>query len=191
MMTLTLEPVITLTSDQFYQLCLNNRELRLERTATGELIVNPPTGGDTSRTNLDILAQLWNWNKAARLGIAFESSGGFHLPSGSDRSPDAAWVEQSRWDALTSEQKQKFVPLCPDFVIELRSPSDRLPPLQAKMQEYLANGCRFGWLIDRSQNQVEIYQLGQPVQILANPQTRSGASILPGFTLDLTDVWPL
>jgi Uma2 family endonuclease len=128
---------LRVTHEQLVQLAIANRDLQLERTATGELIVMPPTGGDTGNRNLDIEGQLWLWNRQTKLGKAFNSSTGFHLPNGADRSPDAAWVRQERWDALTPEQRKSFVPLCPDFVIELRSESDNLAPLRAKMQEYI------------------------------------------------------
>jgi Uma2 family endonuclease len=143
-LTLTLEPIIHLSRQQFYQLCQANPDLKLERTAQGDLIVMPPTGGETGKRNLSISSQLWIWNETTGLGEAFDSSTGFTLPNGSDRSPDVAWVEKARWQALTLDQRERFVPLCPDFVVELRSPSDTLAPLQQKMQEYLNNGCRLG-----------------------------------------------
>ena len=180
---------LTLTHEQFVELAIANRELQLERTATGELIVNPPTGGETGYRNLDIEGQLWFWNRQTRLGKAFNSSTGFHLPNGADRSPDAAWVRQERWDALTPEQKEGFIPLSPDFVVELRSKSDRIKPLQDKMQEYMENHVRLGWLIDRKNRKVEIYRQNQEVELLENPATLSGEDVLPGFVLDLTEVW--
>jgi Uma2 family endonuclease len=158
-LTLTLEPVIHLSRQQFYQLCQTNPDLKLERTAQGDLIVMPPTGGETGKCNLSISSQLWIWNESTGLGEAFDSSTGFALPNGSDRSPDVAWVEKARWQALTLEQRERFVPLCPDFVVELRSPSDTLAPLQQKMQEYLDNGCRLGWLIDRQQKRLKLCSL--------------------------------
>ncbi|NEO86277.1 MAG: Uma2 family endonuclease [Spirulina sp. SIO3F2] len=190
MLTLTLEPVVTLTDEQFFQICQINQELQLERTAQGEIVVMPMRGGEISHINLILSTQLWLWNEQTQLGVGFSSTTGFQLPNRSVRSPDLSWITQTRWDALTVEEREKFAPLCPDFAAELRSPSDRLPPLQTKMQEYLANGCRLGWLIDRHRNQVEIYQPGQSVQTLNQPQTLSGANVLPGFTLDLSKVWP-
>lgn len=184
-LTLTL----TVTREQFVELALANRELQLERTATGELIVNPPTGGETGYRNLDIEGQLWLWNSRARLGKAFNSSTGFHLPNGADRSPDASWVRQERWDALTPKQKESFIPLCPDFAVELLSKSDNMEPLRAKMKEYMDNGTRLGWLIDRKNRKVEIYRQNQEVEVLENPATLSGEDVLLGFVLDLTEVW--
>ncbi|WP_293354483.1 MULTISPECIES: Uma2 family endonuclease [unclassified Microcoleus] len=139
--TLNLNSIIQLTSEQFYQLCEEHPELKLERNANGELIVMPPTGGETGKRNLTAGAQLWIWNDRTELGEAFDSSTGFTLPKGADRSPDASWVEKSRWQALTPEQKDKFIPLCPDFVIEFLSPSDSLKKTQEKMQEYMDNGA--------------------------------------------------
>ncbi|MEG4198082.1 Uma2 family endonuclease [Microcoleus sp. Pol12A5] len=184
-LTLTL----TVTREQFVELAIANRELQLERTATGELIVNPPTGGETGYKNLDIEGQLWLWNRQTKLGKAFNSSTGFHLPNGADRSPDAAWVRQERWDALTPKQKESFIPLCPDFVVELCSKTDSMEPLRAKMKEYMNNGARLGWLIDRKNRKVEIYRQNQDVEVLENPVTLSGEDVLPGFVLDLTEVW--
>ena len=184
-LTLTL----TVTREQFVELSLANRELQLERTATGELIVNPPTGGEIGYRNLDIEGQLWLWNSRAKLGKAFNSSTGFHLPNGADRSPDASWVRQERWDALTPKQKESFIPLCPDFAVELRSKSDNMEPLRAKMKEYMDNGARLGWLIDRKNRKVEIYRQNQEVEVLDNPETLSGEDVLLGFVLDLTEVW--
>ena len=180
---------LTVTREQFVQLALANRDLQLERTATGELIVMPPTGSDTGNRNLDIEGQLWLWNRQTKLGKAFNSSSGFHLPNGANRSPDASWVRQERWNALTREQQKGFAPLCPDFVLELRSESDNMAPLQAKMREYMENGAHLGWLIDRKNKKVEIYRQGQEVKVLDNPSTLSGEDVLPGFVLDLTEVW--
>jgi Uma2 family endonuclease len=189
--TINIPPALTLTvsHEQFVELALANRELQLERTATGELIVNPPTGGETGKRNLSIEAQLWLWNQQAKLGEAFNSSTGFHLPNGADRSPDASWVRQERWDALTPEQKESFIPLCPDFVVELRSKSDNMEPLRVKMREYMNNGARLGWLIDRKNRKVEIYRQNREVEVLENPATLSGEEVLPGFILNLIEVW--
>jgi Uma2 family endonuclease len=180
---------LTVTHEEFVQLAIANRDLQLERNATGELIVMPPTGSETGNRNLDMEGQLWLWNRQTKLGKAFNSSSGFHLPNGSDRSPDAAWVRQDRWDALTPEQRKGFAPICPDFVLELRSESDRIEPLRAKMREYMANQARLGWLIDRKNRKVEIYRQGQDVEVLDCPTTLSGEDVLPGFVLDLTEVW--
>jgi Uma2 family endonuclease len=148
-----------------------------------------PTGGTTGNRNLDIEGQLWLWNRQTKLGKTFNSSTGFQLPNGADRSPDAAWVRQERWDALTPEQQDGFVPLCPDFVLELRSKNDNMEPLRVKMREYMENGARLGWLIDRKNKKVEIYKQSQEVEVLDNPTTVSGEDVLPGFVLDLTEVW--
>lgn len=187
--TLTLEPVIHLTQAQFYQLCQANPDFKLERTATGELVVMPPTGGETGKRNLSISGQLWLWNEAAGLGEAFDSSTGFTLPNSADRSPDAAWVDRSRWQSLTPEAREGFVPLCPDFVIELLSPSDRLKPAQAKMREYIENGCRLGWLLNRKQQEVEIYRPDRSPEVLKQPGALSGEGVLPGFSLSLKKFW--
>jgi Uma2 family endonuclease len=187
--TLNLNSIVKLTSEQFYQLCEEHRDLQLERNANGELIVMRPTGGETGKRNLTAGALLWIWNDQTELGEAFDSSTGFTLPNGANRSPDASWVEKSRWEALTSEQKDKFIPLCPDFVIEFLSPSDRLIKTQEKMQEYMDNGCRLGWLINRKKREVEIYRPGQPVEVLQSPLTLSGEDVLPGFVLNLQKIW--
>lgn len=186
--TLNLRPTIELTDEQFEQICRANRDLRFERTAEGELIVMSPTGSETGERNWGRNGQLWLWNQQNRLGKGFDSSTGFKLPNGATRSPDAAWVTNERWDALPTQQKRKFAPICPDFVVELRSPSDELEDLQAKMQEYLNNGIRLGWLIDPETRLVEIYRPNQPVQVLNNPTTLSGESVLPGFVLDLAEI---
>ena len=186
---LDLSSVVALTDEQFFQLCAANRDLRFERNALGELLIMPPTGGETSRSNAKFTQQLLNWTEASGLGVAFDSSGGFTLPNGADRSPDAAWIKQEHWDALAPDQKERFVPLCPDFVVEIRSPSDSLKPLQAKLQEYLANGTHLGWLINRKSKHVEVYRPQQPVEILEAPTQLSGEAVLPGFVLNLDPIW--
>ncbi len=181
---------LQVTPEQFAALAAANRELHLERTATGELIVNPPTGGNTGHRNLSISTQLGNWFEANdTLGRAFDSSTGFDLPNGANRSPDAAWVSQERWDALTPEQQDSFIPLCPDFVIELRSKNDTLKDLRAKMEEYRENSAKLGWLIDPKNKRVEIYRPGQAVEVLENPSHLSGETVLPGFSLSLKRIW--
>lgn len=187
--TLNLNSLIKLTAEQFYQLCAENPDLKLERNANGELIVMPPTGGETGKRSLTAGAQLWNWNDRTELGEVFDSSTGFTLPNGADRSPDASWVEKSRWSALTPQERDKFIPLCPDFVIELLSPSDSLKKTQEKMQEYIENGCRLGWLINRKKREVEIHRPGRNVEVLQSPQTLSGEDVLPGFVLNLQKIW--
>ncbi len=185
----TLELNIDLTDEQFFQLCQNNRDLRFERTATGELIIMPPTGSETGERNADLTYQLRAWSRQNKLGKSFDSSTGFKLPCGAERSPDASWVKIERWNALTQAEKERFAPLCPDFVVELMSPSDSLEKTRTKMREYRENGARLGWLINRQQQQVEIYRPHREVEILANPQTLSGEDILPGFVLDLAQIW--
>lgn len=184
------ELALHLTQEQFEALAAANRDLRLERTAAGELIVNPPTGGESGRRNLSISTQLGNWFEAhEELGEAFDSSTGFRLPNGADRSPDASWVSRERWESLTPQQQKGFVPLCPDFVIELRSESDSLPKLQAKMREYIDNGAKLGWLIDPQNRRVEIYRPGREIEVWENPTELSAEDILPGFVLSLRRVW--
>ncbi|NEQ46890.1 MAG: Uma2 family endonuclease [Leptolyngbya sp. SIOISBB] len=184
------EVMLKVTSEQFAVLAAANRDLRLERTATGELIVNPPAGSESGRRNAKVITQLGIWSEAnGELGEAFDSSTGFELPNGANRSPDAAWVRRERWEALTPEQREGFAPLCPDFIVELRSKTDRLKVLQAKMQEYLENGTQLGWLIDPQTRRVEIYRSGQAVEVLENPEILSGESVLPGFTLALKRIW--
>ncbi len=187
--TLNLNPIIQLTDEQFYQLCQENQDVQLERNAKGEIIVMHPSGGETSRSNSALNLQVGLWNEQTQLGEVFDSNGGFSLPKGGDRAPDVAWVKKERWDSLTPEQKEKFLPLCPDFLIELLSPSDSLKKTQEKMQEYLDNGLRLGWLINRKTQEVEIYRQGQDVEILESPSTLSGEDVLPGFILNLQKIW--
>jgi Uma2 family endonuclease len=186
---LNLDSAIELTDDQFYKLCRNNPDLKFERNAHGELIIMPPTGGETGRRNTNLIIDVGNWNRRTQLGQVFDSSTCFKLPNGADRSPDVSWIRQDRWDALTLEQKEKFPPICPDFVIELMSPSDTLKTVQAKMQEYIDNGLQLGWLLNRKDRQVEIYRPNQTVESLRSPMSLSGETILPGFVLDLEFIW--
>jgi Uma2 family endonuclease len=188
-LTLNLNPIIKLTDEQFFQLCQENDNIRLERTAKGELIIMSPAGGETSSSNAGLTAQLWIWNEQNKLGKVFDSSGGFKLPNGSNRSPDAAWVKLERWKALTPEQQKKFPPLCPDFVVELLSPSDSLKETQDKMREYRDNGALLGLLINRKNRQVEIYRPGAEVEVLDNPTQVLCDSVLPGFVLNLGSIW--
>ena len=190
MMSLTLElqsANIDLSDEQFYRLCQANRDLRLERTAEGKLIIMPPTGWETGNRNFRIAQQLGNWADADGTGIGFDSSTGFKLPNGAIRSPDAAWVKRDRLEALNPDP-DKFLPICPDFAIELRSASDRLSDVQGKMQEYLENGLRLGWLINPQDRQVEVYCPDQPIEILNAPTELSADSVLPGFTLSLINI---
>ncbi|NJL89889.1 MAG: Uma2 family endonuclease [Coleofasciculaceae cyanobacterium SM2_1_6] len=186
---LNLKPVIEITDEQFFRLSQENENIRLERTAKGELIIMAPAGGETGNRNGRLIQQLFNWADRNVEGIAFDSSTGFKLPNGADRSPDAAWLKLERWNSLTVEQQRKFPPLCPDFVVELLSPSDSLPEAQAKMQEYLDNGARLGWLINRRSQQVEIYRPQQEVEMLDRPLQVSGNPVLLDFALDLASIW--
>lgn len=182
---LNLEPIVHLTDEQFYQLCTANRELNLELNAKGELIIVPPVGGESGNKEADFITDLNNWNRQTGLGKVFSSSTIFRLPNGAKRSPDAAWVKLERWSALTSDERKKFPPIIPDFVIELRSESDRLQRLQDKMQEYLENNLRLGWLINLQDKQVEIYRQNQPQEIVQLPALLSGEEVLPGFELQV------
>jgi len=188
-LTLNLNPIIKLTDDQFFQLCQENENIRLERTAKGELIIMSPAGGETGSSNAGLTAQIWIWNQQSKLGKVFDSSTGFKLPNNANRAPDASWVKLERWDALTSEQQKKFPPICPDFVVELMSPSDSLKDTQDKMKEYRDNGAVLGWLINRKSRQVEIYRQNQEVEVLESPVAVSGEDVLPGFILNLESIW--
>jgi Uma2 family endonuclease len=188
-LTLNLHNAIELTDERFEQICQSNRDLRFERTSTGELVVMSPAGSDTGRQNCEVSGQLWLWNRQVRLGVSFDSSAGFTLPNGAIRSPDASWIKQERWDTLNASQKRKFAPICPDFVIELCSPSDRIIDVQTKMQEYLNNGTRLGWLIDPESKSAQIYRQNQRVEVQNAPNSLSGEDILPGFELDLQEIW--
>lgn len=184
-----LELTLELTDEQFFQLCIDNRDLRFERTASGGLIIMPPTGSETGSFNIDLSYQLQSWSRQNKhLGIAFDSSTGFKLPDGTDISPDGAWIRRDRWDALTAEEKKKFAPICPDFVVELRSTTDSLEKLRAKMKVYVKNGARLGWLLDRKNRKVEISRQGSDVEILESPVALSGEEVLPGFVLDLSEI---
>ena len=179
---------LRVTSDEFAAIAAVNRDLRLERTANGELIVNPPTGGESGRRNVKIVRYLDEWTDEQG-GICFDSSTGFELPNGATRSPDASWVSGECWDALSQSEKEGFIPLCPDFVVELRSKNDRLKPLQEKMNEYLDNGARLAWLIDPQNRQVQIYRPDQEVLIFDNLDQISAETVVPGFSLDLQMLW--
>ena len=186
---LRLEPIVRLSDDQLFELCGDNSELRIERTAEGELIVMMPAGGETSDRNSVVTMQLGIWARRDGTGRAFDSSGGFTLPNGAMRAPDAAWVERSRLRGLTPAQRRKFLPLCPTFAIEIRSPSDTLPDVRAKMEEYLANGCRLGWLIDPDERRIHVYRPDREVEILKEPASITGDPELPGLVLELEEIW--
>ena len=184
---LNLSPTIELTDEQFFQLCQHNQDLRIERTAQGELIIMPPTGWGSGNRNGRLNQQLFNWTDIDGTGIAFDSSTGYTLPNGANRSPDASWISRERLEALNPDPT-RFMPMAPDFAVELRSATDSLRATQRKMQEYLDCGVRLGWLIDPQNQQVEIYRLGQNVEVLKSPLSLSGEDILPGFVLDLSKI---
>ncbi len=179
-----------MTDEQFFEFCQVNRDLRIERNKFGELIIMPPTGSETGNREGNIFGQLWVWSEQDGTGITFSSSTGFKLSTGAERSPDASWIKLERWNALSPEQQQKFAPICPDFVVELKSRSDNLQTLKEKMEEYMNEpGIKLGWLIDRKQRKVYIYHPGLPEECLDNPATVSGESVLPGFILNMSKVW--
>jgi Uma2 family endonuclease len=178
-----------MSDDELFDFCQVNRELRIERSEQGELIIMPPTGSETGARDSELNMQLCNWAKRDGTGKAFGSSTGFRLPNGAMRSPDAAWLPLSRWNALTAEERKKFAPLCPDFVLELRSPTDTLDALREKMEEYLRNGAELGLLIDPEDRRVYIYRRGEEVRILDDPKTVACDPTLPGFVLDLEEIW--
>ena len=178
-----------ITAEEFFQFCQLNGDVRIERASDGEILIMPPAGGDAGRTNFAVSGLLFAWTEADGTGIGFDSSTGFTLPNGAVRSPDAAWVRRERWDALSEKEKSRFAPLCPDFVVEIRSRTDSLRRLQAKMREYIENGARLGWLIDPIEKRVYVYSPPAEVTCLENPQTISGAPVLPGFVLELRRLW--
>jgi Uma2 family endonuclease len=182
---------LRVTDEQFLAFVMANPNLCLERTAAGELIIMPPTGSESGNYNFELNTDLGIWNRQARLGKAFDSSTGFRLPNGATRAPDGAWVTNERWNALTPQQRKGFAPICPDFVLELASETDSLDILRQKMQEYIENGCRLGWLIIPKSKQVEIYRLGQVPEVLQSPDTLSGESVLPGFILPLQAIFQI
>jgi Uma2 family endonuclease len=186
---LQMSPAIDMTDEQFFAFCQQNRDYRIERNATGEITIMPPTGSETGNRNFDLIVQLGIWTRQNGTGIGFDSSAGFTLPNGAMKSSDAAWIKLEKWHSLTPEQQQKFAPICPDFIIELRSPSDNLQPLKDKLQEYIDNGVSLGWLIDRKNRKVYIYRPNSEVECLDNPTTLSGESILPEFVLQLSTIW--
>lgn len=188
-LTVNLPALVQMTDKQFYEFCQANGNLRIERTANGEVMIMPPAFSDTGNRNFNLAVQLGSWAEQDGTGIGFDSSTGFTLPNGATRSPDASWAKLERWNALSEDQKASFAPICPDFVIELRSASDTLSSLQNKMQEYIANGALLGWLIDRKNRTVYIYRPHQEPQVLENPETVSGDPELPGFVLRLAKIW--
>ncbi|MBE9213491.1 Uma2 family endonuclease [Plectonema cf. radiosum LEGE 06105] len=187
--TINFNNVVKLTDDQFYQLCQDNPDVKLERNQWGELIVMPPTGGETGNRNSELNAEFVLWNRKFLLGKVFDSSTCFKLPNGPNRSPDVSWIQLDRWNTLSEQQREKFPPIAPDFVLELMSPSDQLSDVQEKMVEYMAAGVKLGWLFNRKNRRVEIYRQGQAVEVLDSPTSLSGEDILPGFVLDLSILW--
>ena len=188
-LVLEMSPAWEMNADSFFDFCQLNSHLRIERNAAGKLIIMSPAGSETGNRNFKLIQQLANWTDRNGSGIGFDSSAGFILPNGATRSPDASWIELSNWNSLSAEQKTKFAPICPDFVVELKSPSDRLEVLQDKMQEYINNGASLGWLIDRPNRKVYIYTPNHEVNCLEDRQTVSGDPVLPGFVLDLSQIW--
>ncbi|MEK6303731.1 MAG: Uma2 family endonuclease [Acidobacteriota bacterium] len=178
-----------MSDDEFFQFCMLHPDLRIERTSEGDLIIMSPTGGETGRRNFNLVGFLGNWVNGDGTGVGFDSSTVFKLPNGANRSPDVAWVRRERWEALSPNERKKFPPLCPDFVLELRSDSDRLATLQKKMQEYIDNGAQLGWLIDPGQRKVWVYRANSAVECLENPVSVSGDPVLPGFVLLLESIW--
>ncbi|MGF1674414.1 MAG: Uma2 family endonuclease [Rivularia sp. (in: cyanobacteria)] len=187
--TINLNNIVKLTDEQFYQLCQDNPDVKLERNQWGELIVMPPTGGETGNRNSEVNAEFVFWNRKFLLGKVFDSSTCFKLPNGSNRSPDVSWIQLDRWNTLSEQQREKFPPIAPDFVLELMSPSDQLSDVQEKMLEYMVAGVKLGWLFNRKNRRVEIYRQGQAVEVLDSPTSLSGEDVLPGFVLDLSIVW--
>ena len=188
-LTISLDTICELTDDKLFQLCQKNGDLRIERNSQGDLAIMAPEGSDTRMRSSGLNGQLWLWNQQKKLGVTFGSSAGFILPNGAMRSPDVSWIIKDRWEAISPEQQAKFAPICPDFVIELMSPSDNLSITQAKMQEYQENGTRLGWLINRKDQQVEIYRMGKPLEILQAPSNLSGEEVLPEFILSMESIW--
>ncbi|AFY60305.1 Uma2 family endonuclease [Synechococcus sp. PCC 6312] len=187
--TLDLSPLPHYTDEQFEKLCQANPDLKFERTSRGELVIVAPTGGISGCRNADLMIDIGNWNRRTQLGVVFDSSTCFRFPNGAMRSPDVTWIRTERWQSLSLEQQQKFPPIAPDFVLELRSLSDGLAMLQAKMQEYLDNGVRLGWLIDPLNRSVEVYRPGSSVEVLEAPATISDTDVLPGLSLGLAWLW--
>ena len=188
-LTIRFEPVIEMTNELFEQFCALNDDLRIELTAEGIIEIMPPLKGGAGAKELDIGADLKIWSRADASGIAFGPNAGFRMPNNALRAPDASWLSGARYDALTDEEKDSFIPVCPDFVVELRSTSDRLSVLQAKMEEYMENGARLGWLLDSLQRQAHVYRPNTQPEILDDLETLSADPELPGFTLDLKPIW--
>jgi Uma2 family endonuclease len=181
--------VAEMDDDQFFDFCQANPELRIERTAEGDILIMCPAGWMSGRRNAIITIRLGNWAEQNRTGVVVDSSTGFRLPNAAMRSPDAAWVLKSRLKRFSIAEQEKFLPLCPDFVIELKSPTERLADLKNKMQEYVENGARLGWLLNPEVPQVLVYRPTRAVEVLDHPETVSGDPELPGFVLNLKGIW--
>ena len=190
LMILQIPPSLKMTEEQFFDFCQINRDLRIETNKFGELLIMPPTGSETGNREGNTFGQLWVWSEQDGTGIVFSSSTGFTLSTGAKKSPDVSWIKLERWNSLSQEEKEKFAPICPDFVVELMSPSDNLKTLQAKMTEYMEEpGIKLGWLIDRKGRKVYIYRPGISTECLENPESVSGDSVLPGFVLNMSKIW--
>ncbi|NJN20575.1 MAG: Uma2 family endonuclease [Leptolyngbya sp. RL_3_1] len=188
-MTVSLPAIAPMSREEFYAFCQANRDLRIERTANGDVVIMPPAFADTGNRNFNLAAYLWVWTEQDGTGLGFDSSAGFTLPNGATRSPDAAWIKTDKWNTLTEAEKASFAPICPDFVIELRSASDTLTGLKAKMQEYIDNGVSLGWLIDRKSRTVYVYRPDQDPAVLENPGQVNGDPELSGFCLPMAKIW--
>ena len=187
-MTLKLSPIVDLDDDAFFDLCRANSELRMERTARGDLQIMSPAGWYSGRRNADLTAQLWTWSQGDGTGLSFDSSAGYTLPNGAIRSPDASWVLRERGESIAPDQRERFASLCPDFVAEIRSPSDSKTSLREKLREYIAQGARLGWLLDPFDGTAEVYRPGREVEVLDRPATLSGEDVLPGFVLETAEI---
>lgn len=188
-MVLQMLPNMVMTDDQFFDFCQLNRHFRIERNQIGDLFIMSPTDSETGQRNFNLIGELGIWTKQDGTGVGFGSSGGFTLPNGAVRSPDAAWIKRTKWEIIPADKRKKFAPICPEFVVELRSENDSLSTLKEKMQEYIDNGTQLAWLIDRKQRKVFIYRPNCGVAELDSPQTLNGEDILPGFVLDLSEIW--
>ncbi len=186
---LQFNPFINMTDEQFFEFCQANRDVRIERSSQGEIIVMPPTGWETGNKNAEIIIQLGNWAKKDGHGKSADSSAGYKMPNGAIMSPDASWISNEKLEKISPDKRRKFLPLAPDFVIELRSESDSLSKLKEKMQEYIENGVSLGWLIDPTDKQIFFYRPNTKVEVLENPTEISGEPFLQGFTLNLKEIW--
>jgi len=183
------QSVAKMDDERFFGFCQDNRDVRIEQNAKGEIIIMPPTGSETGDRNAEITTQLRNWAKKDKKGKTYDSSTGFKLPNGAKRSPDASWILKERLENFSAKQLQRFLPLCPDFVLELSSPTDSLKDLQEKMDEYIENGARLGWLLNSKNKRILIYRPNEEIEVLKHPETISGAPVLEGFELDLREIW--